>query len=69
MILSDILDCLLSSYPVLLAPDMQGEAFIAKIPGVVYTYDHMIKLFLSSGDIDHDMAEDLQRFLKDKYHR
>ena len=32
----------------------------------IYTYDHVYKLFISTCDIDHDMAADLQMFLKDK---
>ena len=34
--------------------------------GDAYTHDHANKLFISTGDIDHDMAAELQRFLKEK---
>ena len=32
----------------------------------VYAYNYANKLFICSGDIDHDMVKDLKRFLKDK---
>ena len=51
---------LTSGNPVLLAPNMQGDVFIGQIMGDAYTYDHANELFISSGAIDHDMAEDIQ---------
>ena len=37
------------------------KIFIHHIMGDIYTYDYANKLFISFGEIDHDMAEDLQR--------
>ena len=58
--LTSVPDCLSSGNPVLQALSLQGETFINQIAGDIYTYDYANKLFISSGDIDHEMAEDLQ---------
>ena len=42
---------------------MQGEVFIDQIADETYTYDQPMKLFISTGDIDHDTAVDLLLFL------
>ena len=44
--------------PVLQLPSLQGEIFFDQVPGCIYTYDYSNKLFISSGEINHDMAED-----------
>ena len=66
-ILSSIPNCLTSRNPVLLAPSLPGEIFIDQITGDIYTkhiYDSTNKLFISTGEKDHDMAEDFQRLLR-----
>ena len=45
-------------------PNLQGGIFIDQITDDIYTYDYTNKLLISSGEIDHDMTEDLQRFLR-----
>ena len=49
-----------------MVPSLQGEIFIDQITGNICTCDYANKLFMSLGEIDHDMAEDLQRFLRDQ---
>ena len=58
--LTSVPDCLPSGNPVLQALSLQGEIFINQIAGDIYTYDCSNKLFIFSGDIDCDMAEDVQ---------
>ena len=55
-----------SGNPVLVELNVHGKVFIDQIMGDMYTYDEANKLFISTGDIDHDMAEGLQRSLRDK---
>ena len=40
--------------------------FINQIMDDVYTYEFVNKLFISSGETDHDTTEDLQRFLRNQ---
>ena len=65
-VLSGIPDCLPSRKPVLLASGLQGETFIDQISGDIYTYDYANTSFTSSQEVDHDMAEDLLRFLRNQ---
>ena len=58
--------CLPSGNPILQALSLQGEIFINQITHDTYTYYYIKKLFISSGEIDHNMAEDVQKFLKTK---
>ena len=39
---------------------LQGKIFIDQMMSDMYTYDYTYKLFISSGEIDHNIAEDLQ---------
>ena len=50
----------------LLALNLQDESFIDKIMWETYKYNYANKLFISSGEINHDTAEDLQRFLRNQ---
>ena len=65
MVISGIPDYIPSGNLILLAPSVQGEVFIDKIMDDV---KHIIMLTnsLSLQVIDHDMAVNVQRFLKDK---
>ena len=44
---------------------LQGE-IINQITDDIYSYDYTDRLFIMSSEIDHDKAEDLQRFLRNQ---
>ena len=64
-VLSAILDCLPSRNHVLMTSSLQAELFSDQLTDDIYLYDYANK-FVSSGEINHDMAEDLQRFLRNQ---
>ena len=51
-----------SSNSVLQVLSLQGEIFINQIIGDIYTYDFTNRLLISSNEIDHNTAVDLQNF-------
>ena len=62
-------DCLPSGNPVLQVQSLRGELLIDQVTGDINKYDYSNKLFISSGKIGHDTAEELRSFLNDKGHR
>ena len=64
--LSSVPNCLPPHNAVPKAPGLQGKIFINQINGDIYIYDYANKLLMSTGEIGHDMAEYLQRFLKNQ---
>ena len=66
VVLLAVPNCLPSCYPVLKVMSLQGEIFMDQITGNIYTYAYANKPFMSSGEIYHNMAEDLQIFLRDQ---
>ena len=64
-VLTNVPDGLPSSNPAVKAVSLQDEILIDQITSDIYAYDYTNKLLMSSGVIDHDTTEDLQRFLRD----
>ena len=65
-VLSGVPNCLPSGSNVLQAPGLQGGIFIDQITCYIYTCDYVYKFFMSTGKIDHDMADNLQRVLRNQ---
>ena len=49
--------CSPSGNPIVQPSGIQSKLFIKQITGDTYTYDYTTKLYVSSGEIDHDTTE------------
>ena len=65
-VLSGVPNSLPSGNPVLQISSLKGEIFINQIPGDIYIYDYTNRLFMSSGEVAHDIVVDLQRLLRNQ---
>ena len=61
--ITGIPDCLPSGNPIDEVKSLSGTTFVVQVTGIFYEYEN--KLFILFGNVDYEIAEDLQSFLND----